>query len=101
MLYRKLGNSGLRVSALSFGTWTTFKEQLDDDAAFRMIELAMQSGCNTFDTAEIYGNGVCEARLGRCLARGKWKRSDFVVTTKADQVWHWTERPRPVAQACV
>jgi voltage-dependent potassium channel beta subunit len=82
MLYRKLGNSGLRVSALSFGTWTTFKEQLDDDAAFRMIELAMQSGCNTFDTAEIYGNGVCEARLGRCLARGKWKRSDFVVTTK-------------------
>jgi voltage-dependent potassium channel beta subunit len=82
MEYRKVGNSGLRVSALSLGTWTTFKEQLDDDAAFRLIELAMQSGCNTFDTAEIYGNGVAEARLGRCLARGKWKRSDFVVTTK-------------------
>ena len=51
MLYRKMGNAGLRLSALSFGTWTTFSDQLDDDAAFQLIETAMQHGCNTFDAS--------------------------------------------------
>ena len=66
MEYRNLGRSGLKVSALSFGSWVTFKNQLDTSLAKSCIKEAFDSGVNFFDNAEIYAKGhseviMCEA----------------------------------------
>jgi voltage-dependent potassium channel beta subunit len=82
MQYRALGRSGLRVSALSFGAWVTFGEQLDVDAAHRCMEAAVDAGVNFFDNAEVYADGQAETIMGEVLARAGWKRSDLVISTK-------------------
>ena len=50
MEYRYLGKSGLQVSALSFGSWVTFGDQIDQERAFGMMEAAYEAGVNFFDT---------------------------------------------------
>lgn len=82
MQYRRLGRAGLKVSALSFGTWVTFAEQGDLDNAIAMLTVARQAGVNLFDTAESYGNGRAEALLGDALAALGWDRATYVLTTK-------------------
>jgi len=54
MEYRYLGRSGLQVSALSFGSWVTFGDQIGDHSAYGMMEAAYEAGVNFFDTAEVY-----------------------------------------------
>lgn len=82
MIYRPLGATGLRVSALSFGTWISLGLQVDDDAAQQIFEAAFRRGVNFFDTAETYANGEAERMLGRVIKRARWKRSDLVISTK-------------------
>ena len=82
MEYRHLGSSGLKLSALSFGSWITFTRQMDEDQAFACLKLAFEKGVNFFDTAEAYGAGKAETVLGRALKKAGWKRSDLVVSTK-------------------
>ncbi len=82
MRYRHLGNSGLRVSALSFGAWVTFGPQLDEAAAAECMHAAWDAGVNFFDNAEVYAGGVAEELMGAVLAKSGWKRSDYVVSTK-------------------
>jgi voltage-dependent potassium channel beta subunit len=82
MEYRYLGDSGLQVSALSFGAWVTFGSQLDEEAAAACMEAAWAAGVNFFDNAEVYAGGVAEQLMGAVLARSGWKRSDYVVSTK-------------------
>ena len=57
MEYRRLGKSGLKVSALSFGSWVTFGKQVDIDAAADEMKAALDHGVNFFDNAEAYEKG--------------------------------------------
>ncbi len=65
MPYRRLGRSGLKVSLLSFGSWVSFGNQIDDDLAVRCLEAAREGGVNFFDNAENYAGGKSEAIMGR------------------------------------
>ena len=82
MTYRRLGRSGLQLSVLSFGSWVTFDNQLDDDLALHCMQAAWDAGCNFFDNAESYAQGESEAIMGRALARLGWPRHSYVVSTK-------------------
>ncbi len=82
MEYRFLGNSGLKVSALSFGAWVTFGPQMDVDKAGQCMQAAWDAGVNFFDNAEVYAAGVAEEIMGEVLKKKGWARSDYVVSTK-------------------
>jgi voltage-dependent potassium channel beta subunit len=82
MEYRFLGNSGLKVSALSFGAWVTFGDQIDEGVAFDCMKAAYDGGVNFFDNAEAYAGGEAETMMGNVIRRAGWKRSDLVVSTK-------------------
>lgn len=82
MQYRFLGNSGLKVSALSFGAWITFGEQIGQDVAYDLMTAARDAGVNFFDNAEGYASGEAETMMGNVIAKAGWKRSDLVISTK-------------------
>lgn len=82
MRYERLGSSGLRVSALSYGTWVTFAEQGDREQARAILRAARDVGINHFDTAEAYGGGQAEALLGSTLRALGWDRASYVLATK-------------------
>jgi len=82
MEYRRLGSSGLRVSTLSFGSWVTFGQQLDVDAALGSMRAAYEAGCNFFDNAEAYAAGESERLMGEALKKSGWRRSELVISTK-------------------
>lgn len=82
MEYRNLGKSGLKVSALSYGSWVTFGTQVDVDAAAEMMKIAYDAGVNFFDNAEAYAAGESEIIMGKALKKLGWKRSDLVLSTK-------------------
>ncbi len=82
MQYRHLGSSGLQISALSFGAWVTFGEQIGEDLAYECMQAAYTAGVNYFDNAESYGQGKAETIMGKVLKRAGWKRSDLVISTK-------------------
>lgn len=72
MEYRFLGRSGLKVSALSFGSWVTFGEQVDTDLAYDQMKTAYDAGVNFFDNAEGYENGVSETIMGKVIQKAGW-----------------------------
>jgi len=80
--YRLLGRSGLRVSALSFGSWVTFGEQVGEDAASACMKAAYDFGVNFFDCAEAYAAGKAETVMGKIIRKMGWKRADLVLSTK-------------------
>lgn len=86
MEYRNLGRTGLKVSVLSFGAWVTFGGQLDITEAYNCMKFAYDNGCNFYDNAEVYADGVAEKVMGQVLKRMFEKdgiqRSDLVIATK-------------------
>jgi voltage-dependent potassium channel beta subunit len=82
MEYRRLGASGLKLSALSFGSWVTFGPQLNDDLAMESMTAARDAGVNFFDNAESYAGGDSERIMGRVLGKLGWARQSYVVSTK-------------------
>ena len=82
MEYRRLGKSGLKVSALSFGSWVTFQNQVDDRSATELMTLAYEAGVNFFDNAEAYARGESERIMGRVLKELAWDRSTYCVSSK-------------------
>ncbi|MGH9061590.1 MAG: aldo/keto reductase, partial [Acidimicrobiales bacterium] len=82
MEYRRLGRSGLKVSALGFGSWVTFGPQLDEDLAAECLAAAHEGGVNFFDNAESYAGGASEELMGRAIAKLGWPRHEYVVSTK-------------------
>jgi voltage-dependent potassium channel beta subunit len=82
MEYRRLGKSGLKVSALSFGSWVTFGEQMGAEAAAETMAVAREAGVNFFDNAESYAGGRSEQIMGKALAELGWPRYSYVVSTK-------------------
>jgi voltage-dependent potassium channel beta subunit len=93
MEYRRLGTSGLQLSALSFGAWVTFGNQVDRNAAREMIALAWDHGVNFFDNAEGYANGEAERVMGDAIADLRLPRDGYCVSSK---VYFGSARePRP------
>lgn len=82
MEYRRLGKSGLQVSALSFGSWVTFGNQIGDGIAEACMKTAYDNGINFFDNAETYANGQSEIVMGNILKKMQWDRSSYVVSSK-------------------
>ncbi|MGZ3692467.1 MAG: aldo/keto reductase [Pseudobdellovibrio sp.] len=82
MPYRKLGDSGLSVSALSFGSWVTFGKQMQVDSAKECIKYAFDNGVNFFDNAEVYANGQSEEFMGEAFRQLGLKRNEYILTTK-------------------
>ncbi len=82
MEYRRLGKSGLQLSIVSFGSWVSFKNQIDDKIAEELMGIAYDNGINYFDNAEAYANGESEKMMGRVLKMKNWDRSSFTVSSK-------------------
>ncbi len=82
MEYRRLGKSGLKVSALSLGSWLTFGKQISDATAEDLMKLAYDNGINFFDNAEVYANGQSEIVMGNILKKLNWDRSTYLVSSK-------------------
>lgn len=91
MEYRRLGNSGLRVSVLSFGSWVTFGPQLDTSLAAECLHTAYEAGVNFFDNAESYAGGESERIMGAAIRELGWPRHSYVVSTKL--YWGLHEHP--------
>ncbi len=82
MLYRRIGRSGLKISALSFGSWVTFGPQVDTNLAVECLDAAKSHGVNFFDNAEAYAGGESERIMGAAFNELGWNRADYVVSTK-------------------
>ncbi len=93
MEYRRLGRSGLPVSALSFGSWVTFSNQLTLDPAIECMTAAYDAGMNFFDNAEVYAQGRSELVMGEALAKLGWRRDSFILSSKV--FFGCVPNPRP------
>lgn len=82
MQYRRLGRSGLKVSELSYGSWLTYGNQLDDKLARECMAVAYDAGVNFFDNAEVYAKGASETIMGNALRQLGWRRASYCVSTK-------------------
>jgi voltage-dependent potassium channel beta subunit len=82
MEYRRLGDAGLKVSVLSFGSWVTFKSQLDVARAVDCMAAAFDAGVNFFDNAEAYAGGESERIMGEAIRKLGWQRHEYVVSSK-------------------
>ena len=87
MQYRRLGNSGLQLSVLSFGSWVSFAKQIDDKKAEQLMSYAYDAGVNFFDNAEVYALGESENMMGRVLKKKKWDRTSYCVSSKVFFGW--------------
>lgn len=82
MEYRRLGKSGLKVSALSFGSWVTFGYQVGTNIAEDCLKTAYDAGVNFFDNAEAYAKGQSEIIMGEALKNLGWRRDSYIVSSK-------------------
>jgi voltage-dependent potassium channel beta subunit len=96
MQYRRLGKSGLQVSALSFGSWVTFGKQVGLDLAKESMAVAYDYGVNFFDNSEIYEYGESERLMGKALKALGWRRDTYIVSSKV--FWGPVEDPVPTQQ---
>ena len=93
MQYRRLGSSGLQLSALSFGAWVTFGNQVGRSAAREMVAAAWDHGVNFFDNAETYANGEAERMMGDVIADLRLPRDGWCVSSKV--FFGAVDDPRP------
>ena len=82
MQYRHLGGTGIQVSELSIGSWVTFKNQVDVDAAVEIMAAAYDHGVNFYDNAEVYAGGKSEEVMGAALKKLNWRRGSYLISTK-------------------
>ena len=80
MQYRQLGNSDLRVSEISLGSWLTYGVGVETDAARACLDEAFEQQINFIDTANVYGRGLAEQSLGEAL-KGR-ARDSYILATK-------------------
>ncbi|MGJ7902644.1 aldo/keto reductase [Lysobacter sp. 1R34A] len=93
MQYRRLGSSGLQISALSFGAWVTFGAQIGRETARELIAAAWDHGINFFDNAEGYANGEAERVMGEAIAGLRLPRDGYCVSSKV--MFGSVEEPGP------
>ena len=80
MDYRFLGNSGLKISEITYGNWLTHGSQIENDQARACVRAALDAGISTFDTADVYANTQAETVLGEALSGER--RDSLEVLTK-------------------
>ncbi|MFL6177320.1 MAG: aldo/keto reductase, partial [Ornithinibacter sp.] len=80
MDYRYLGNSGLKISEITYGNWLTHGSQVENDIATQCVRAALEHGISTFDTADVYANTKAETVLGAAL-KGE-RRESLEIFTK-------------------
>ncbi|WP_434968628.1 aldo/keto reductase family protein [Microbacterium sp. bgisy207] len=78
--YRYLGNSGFKVTEITYGNWITHGSQVENDAAIATVHRALDLGITSFDTADVYANTVAEEVLGEAL-KGQ-RRESLEIFTK-------------------
>jgi aryl-alcohol dehydrogenase-like predicted oxidoreductase len=79
MKYRYLGNSGLKISEITYGNWLTHGSQVENDIAAQCVRAALDAGISTFDTADVYANTMAETVLGDALT-GERRQSLEIFT---------------------
>ncbi|MBD0256401.1 MAG: aldo/keto reductase [Cytophagales bacterium] len=82
MQYRSMGRSGLKLSALSLGSWLTFGNKISNDMATKLMTVAYDNGVNFFDNAEVYAQGRAEVVMGSIIRKLGWKRDTYVLSSK-------------------
>jgi voltage-dependent potassium channel beta subunit len=82
MEYRRLGSAGLKVSALSLGSWVTYGPQVNVDSAASIMKAAYEKGVNFFDNAEAYAAGKSEEIMGAALRKLGLRRESYIVSSK-------------------
>ncbi|MGM7778866.1 aldo/keto reductase family protein [Arthrobacter sp. KNU-44] len=80
MEFRYLGNSGFKISEITFGNWLTHGSQVENDTATACVRAALDAGISTFDTADVYANTAAETVLGNAL-KGE-RRESLEIFTK-------------------
>jgi methylglyoxal reductase len=92
MLYREIGKSGIKVTAISLGTWAAGGDSgwggPNDEMAIKAIETAIDNGINLIDTAPAYGFGHSEQLVGKAI---KSRRSNLIISTKCGLRWNTDE----------
>ncbi|MCK5052914.1 MAG: aldo/keto reductase, partial [Anaerolineales bacterium] len=89
MEYRRMGRSGLKISAISLGSWITFGDQIDEAVAAKLTQRAYEAGINFFDNADVYANGESERVMGETMK--EFSRESLVVSSKV----YWPTMPGP------
>ena len=79
MDYRYLGDSGLKISEITYGNWLTHGSQVENETATRCVRAALDAGISTFDTADVYANTKAETVLGEAL-KGERRESVEILT---------------------
>jgi aryl-alcohol dehydrogenase-like predicted oxidoreductase len=87
MDFRYLGNSGLKISEITYGNWLTHGSQVENDVATTCVHAALDAGITTFDTADVYANTKAESVLGEAL-KGQ-RRESLEIFTKV----YWPTGP--------
>jgi aryl-alcohol dehydrogenase-like predicted oxidoreductase len=88
MKFRYLGNSGLKISEITYGNWLTHGSQVENEAAVACVRAALEHGITTFDTADAYANTKAEAVLGDALKSER--RASLEIFTKV----YWPTGPK-------
>ena len=88
MDFRYVGNSGFKVSEITYGNWLTHGSQVENDQAKACVSAALDAGITTFDTADVYANTKAETVLGEAL-KGE-RRESLEILTKV----YWPTGPR-------
>jgi aryl-alcohol dehydrogenase-like predicted oxidoreductase len=88
MDFRYLGNSGLKISEITYGNWITHGSQVENDAANACVRAALDAGITSFDTADTYANTAAETVLGEAL-KGQ-RRASLEIFTKV----YWPTGPK-------
>jgi aryl-alcohol dehydrogenase-like predicted oxidoreductase len=86
--FRYVGNSGFKVSEITYGNWLTHGSQVENDQAKACVSAALDAGITTFDTADVYANTKAETVLGEAL-KGE-RRESLEILTKV----YWPTGPR-------
>jgi aryl-alcohol dehydrogenase-like predicted oxidoreductase len=87
MEFRYLGNSGLKISEITYGNWLTHGSQVENDVATSCVRAALDCGITSFDTADVYANTKAESVLGQAL-KGE-RRESLEIFTKV----YWPTGP--------
>src|SRR5512132_2372091 len=86
--FRYVGNSGFKISEITYGNWLTHGSQVENDTATKCVRAALDAGITTFDTADVYANTEAETVLGEAL-KGE-RRESLEIFTKV----YWPTGPR-------
>lgn len=88
MKFRYLGDSGLKISEITYGNWLTHGSQVENEVATQCVHAALDAGITSFDTADVYANTAAESVLGAAL-EGQ-RRESLEIFTKV----YWPTGPK-------